>query len=242
MSGCTLAVLAYHRLGTPGPGSWENWYLVSEQAFAEHLDVLDAGGWQAIGAAELLAGLRDPSTLPERAALVTFDDAYRSVADVALPHLAERGLPGVVFVPTDHVGATNAFDLDTDQPQEAICGWDDLARLQAGGVSVQSHGVTHRSLAELDVVALHHELAASTAAIEEALGTPATLFSYPYGAWDADLDVIAPLLRLTRYRAAFLYSGAVATVPAPDPYAIDRLTIGSDTDLERELFGALAAG
>ena len=237
----TLAVLAYHRLGVPGPGSWDNGYLVCEDAFAEHLDVLGAGGWEAISVDQLLTGLRDPTSLPPRAALVTFDDAYRSVVDVALPLMAERGMPGVVFAPTAHIGATNAFDLDTDQPQEAICSWDDLARLEAAGLSVQSHGVTHRSLAELDVVALHHELAASRAAIEDALGTRVTLFSYPYGAWDADLDVIAPLLRLTRYRAAFLDSASLARLPAPDPYAIDRLTIGSDTDLERELFGARAA-
>jgi peptidoglycan/xylan/chitin deacetylase (PgdA/CDA1 family) len=36
--------------------------------------------------------------LPRRALLITFDDGYRSVLDVAAPIMARRGLPGVFFV------------------------------------------------------------------------------------------------------------------------------------------------
>ena len=36
--------------------------------------------------------------LPRRALLITFDDGYRSIADVALPILRQRGLPSVFFI------------------------------------------------------------------------------------------------------------------------------------------------
>ena len=38
--------------------------------------------------------------LPERPLLITFDDAYRSVVDLAMPMLAERSMPAVLFANT----------------------------------------------------------------------------------------------------------------------------------------------
>ena len=49
--------------------------------------------------------------------MVTFDDAYRSVIDRALPILAEFGIPGTVFTVTSFAG----FDGPMTWP--GIDGW-----------------------------------------------------------------------------------------------------------------------
>ena len=49
--------------------------------------------------------------LPRRALLITFDDGYRSVADVALPILARLGLPSVFFISAAYVD-TGSLPLD----------------------------------------------------------------------------------------------------------------------------------
>jgi len=41
--------------------------------------------------------------MPPRAVAITFDDGYRSIHDLALPLLIERGLPATVFVTTGHM-------------------------------------------------------------------------------------------------------------------------------------------
>ena len=123
-----LAILGYHKIGEPRPDGWETWYYVRENAFVDHLSYLKENGWQVIDSAVFLEGLETPDPLPERAVLLTFDDGYRSMREVALPLLLQFGYPGVLFVPTDFIGGRNLFNAD-DEPEEAICDWDDLRRL-----------------------------------------------------------------------------------------------------------------
>src|SRR5215204_7685155 len=99
-------------------------------------------GWQVIDFLALLGGITAPESLPERAALLTFDDGYRSMRTVALPWLLRFEYPAVFFVPTDFIGGRNTFD--PAGPEEAICDWDDLCELERRGVSVQSHAASHR--------------------------------------------------------------------------------------------------
>lgn len=104
-----LAVLAYHEVGDP-------------EAFGRHLDEIRRAR-HPISAEDLLQSLRG-GTLPARATLITFDDGYPSVMDVALPLLRERGMPAVVFVV--------AGLLDTEQP----FWWMEAQDLVARGASL----------------------------------------------------------------------------------------------------------
>src|SRR5262245_35207660 len=95
-----LAILGYHKVGAPSPGAWETWFYVPEHTFLGQLSYLRDNGWQVIDLATMLRGLTAPTELPHRAALITFDDGYRSVLEVALPCLRRFGYPAVHFVPT----------------------------------------------------------------------------------------------------------------------------------------------
>src|SRR5262249_39803506 len=103
----TLAILGFHRVGSPGADGWETWFQIPERVFTRQLDVLREEGWEVLDADRFLAGLTDPASFPERAALITFDDGHRCLLDVALPHLRARGFPAVLFMPSDFVGRTN---------------------------------------------------------------------------------------------------------------------------------------
>jgi peptidoglycan/xylan/chitin deacetylase (PgdA/CDA1 family) len=65
-----------------------------------------ARDYQVVGLDEVLSG-----SLPRRALLITFDDGYRSVAEVALPILKRLGLPSVYFV-TEECLQRHALPLD----------------------------------------------------------------------------------------------------------------------------------
>jgi peptidoglycan/xylan/chitin deacetylase (PgdA/CDA1 family) len=225
-----IAVLSYHKVGAPAPGGWETWYYVPERVFADHLLTLRKGGWEVIDAAAFLAGLADPEALPERAALITFDDGYRSVREAALKCLRRFDYPAVLFVPSDFIGRSNEFD-EGSEPEEPICDWDDLRKLARSGVSIQSHGASHRAFSELSPAERETELASSKATLEAGLDHRVALFAYPYGDDAGAPPDLRRALERAGYAAACGYGGGPFPLPAADPYRLHRVAMGPDTDL-----------
>ena len=233
----TLAVLGYHQIGEPSPGGWHTWYYVSEETLLGHFAYLRDNAWEVIDATTLLRALDDPSVLPERAALLTFDDGYRSMVTSALPCLAAFDYPAVLFMPTAYVGDVNRFDVDSAQPEEPMCSWDELRQLEAAGVSVESHGVTHRSFTALSPAEIETELATSKAVLEQELGKEVELFAFPYGEDGADPGAVRGAIARCGYRAAFLYHGGATPISEFGRFEIPRVPLGSDSDLSDDLAG-----
>lgn len=230
-----LAILSYHKIGAPSPGGWETWYHVSESIFVQQLTYLGEGGWSVIDMSTFMRGLVAPESLPRRAALLTFDDGYKSTAECALPRMVEFGYPGVVFVPIDYIGGVNAFDAGTSQPVERICDWDELGKLERGRIAVQSHAASHRTFSELGLAEIEDELQRSKAMLEEGLGNRVETLAFPYGDAGANARDTKGALERSGYRAAFLYGGGPMRLPVSDPFCLTRLAMGSDTDLAAEL-------
>jgi peptidoglycan/xylan/chitin deacetylase (PgdA/CDA1 family) len=229
-----LAILGYHKVGAPSPGAWENEYYVPAVPFEKHLGSLRDLGWQVLDLPTLLQGLADPASLPARAAVITFDDGYRCVLEVALPCLQRFGYPAVHFVPTDYIGGWNEFDHGA-QPTEPLCTWDELRKLEREGVSVQPHGAAHRHFSELTAEEQERELRRSKEVLEAGLGRPVEMFSFPYGDDGISPRTTEALLRRTGYRAACLFNGPMVDPMRANPYRLPRLAMGPDTDLERVL-------
>lgn len=229
-----LAILGYHKIGDPSPGGWETWFYIPEATFVAQLEYLREHGWEVLDLATILRGLEDRALLPERSALLTFDDGYRSMLHCALPCLRRFGFPAVLFVPTAFVGGYNAFDGGAE-PDEPICGWEELRELERHGVAVQSHAVSHRGFSTLDAAEQEEELRRSRLLLEERLDRPVELFSFPFGDAGANPEATTELLRRAGYRAACLYGGAPLTLPAAAPFALPRVAMGPDTDLAAAL-------
>jgi len=224
-----VAILSYHKIGDP-PADWYSWYYVSRACFREHLTILRDRGWQLIDHRTLLEALDRPARLQQPSALITFDDAYQSLVREAVPVLEDAGAASVVFVPTDYIGGTNTFD-EGEEPDEPICAWEDLATLAQHRVSIQSHGVRHAAMSELDPDAQLFELEHSRRRLEETRGTSVDLFAFPYGDAGTDAHAMAGIVRAAGYRAAFGYGGGPADLDRDDRYCLPRLAMGPDTDL-----------
>jgi peptidoglycan/xylan/chitin deacetylase (PgdA/CDA1 family) len=101
-----LRVVLYHHLaGTPGPLVDRLGITTPPAVFRAHVRRL-ARDYEIVDLTQVLSG-----RLPRRALLITFDDGYRSVKDVALPILAELGLPSVFFISSAFV-APESLPLD----------------------------------------------------------------------------------------------------------------------------------
>lgn len=191
-------------------------------------------GWHVINDLTFLQGLKEPDALPERSVLITFDDGYRSVREIALPVLREFKYPAVLFVPTDYIGQYNLFDNGIE-PRETICDWDDLRELMNHKVSVQSHGASHRRFSEISFDEQRLELIKSKSILENNLGNSVELMAFPYGDDGKNKESTRMCLRESGYRAACLYGGNSFVLPATNTYCMSRIAMGPDTNFEEVL-------
>lgn len=170
----------------------------------------------------------------ERTLAVTFDDSYRSVFELAFPVLERLGIPGTVFVPTDHAGSDRPMQwpgidqwLGGPHERELLpMSWDELRQLNGAGWEVGSHTCSHPWLTTIDDATLAHELQDSRARCADELGVPCRSLAYPYGDHD---DRVVAATRAAGYTAA-------CTVPAllrvTDPLRQPRIGVyNNETDL-----------
>jgi peptidoglycan/xylan/chitin deacetylase (PgdA/CDA1 family) len=170
-----------------------------------------------------------------RTVAVTFDDAYRSVVEIAFRVLSAYGFPGTVFVPTGFVGSDAPMAwpgiehwLGGSHEGELRCmSWDQLAELDEAGWEIGSHTHTHPRLPILADEALAEELVQSRELCAERIGKPCWSLSYPYGEHDE---------RVVAAAAAAGYT-AGATLPArlhpASPLRWPRIGIYHIDDLRR---------
>lgn len=180
------------------------------------------------------ATFRDAVAAPpaDRTFAVTFDDAYRSVHEQALPVLRSLGVPATVFVPTALVGSERPMawpgtDKWLGSPYEdelTPMSWDELAELAELGWELGSHTRTHPHLPTLMPDDLRDELEGSRSDLEERTGAPCESIAYPYG--DHSDAVVA-----ASRRAGFTVGGALAgMVGKPSAMAWPRVGIYDKDD------------
>jgi peptidoglycan/xylan/chitin deacetylase (PgdA/CDA1 family) len=229
-----LAILSFHKIGKPANGEFPTWNYIPEKIFSNFLKYLQKNKWQVIDIATFLQGLTEPHILPDRSALLTFDDGYRSMLEVALPLLNRFGYPAVLFIPTNYIGGRNTFDNGVE-PEEEICDWDDLQELKRYGVSIQSHGVSHHWFSKLTLAEQKNELIRSKTLLENKLGDPVEVIAFPYGDSGMNREQTAKALNRAGYLAACLYGGGLHTLPITNKYFLPRLAMGPDTNLKELL-------
>ena len=231
-----IAIPGYHKIGDPPLGGWETWCYVSGNVFEKQLNYLKNNDWQVISFETFLEGLANPALFPDKSALITFDDGYRSNLEIAYPILKRFGYPAVMFVPTAFVGSYNSFDADIGyEPIEAMCSWEELRELDKLGFSIQSHGVNHSHFSELTVEQLKQEVVVSKEMLEQELNKTIEAFSFPYGDNGLNQEKTDGILKDAGYTAAFLFNGDPIDTLIPNPFRIQRVAIGADTNLVKEL-------
>lgn len=149
---------------------------------------------------------------PNKYVVITFDDAYRDIADFAIPCLVDAGFTATVFVPTDFIGGKTPWD-----------GRPVLNRLQIrafaeAGIEIGSHGRSHANLQGLTSEKFSDEINVSADILEQLIGKPVSAFAYPNGLYN---DEALSLVR-NRYRLAFTTKEGINRYPY-DAHRLQRL-------------------
>lgn len=215
-------ILVYHSVCTDPP-DWIAPYSVSPRTFCAHLDAVAASGRQPLTVSQYVDGLRGAATLPPAVVLITFDDGFADFADYALPALADREMPGTLYVTT---GALADKRQESVLPAARMLRSTDLPELETGGVEIGSHSRTHRQMDILPDREVEHELSLSGRVLAETLGHSIRSFAYPHGYWRRR---ILPVIRTAGYDSACAVGNALSRAH-DEVLTLPRLMVRADTD------------
>lgn len=169
----TVPILSYHRFGE-GRGRLS----VSAEQFDAQMAYLRDQGFHVVALADAAAFFRGERALPRKSVVLTIDDGYRSVYNIAYPILSRYGYPATVFIYSDYI---NRGGLS----------WDQMREMEASGlISFQAHSKTHANLTQRlpdETLAdyrrrLKAEVSMPVEKLSGRMGDPVYGYAYPFGA------------------------------------------------------------
>lgn len=213
-----VPILCYHRFDE-GCGSK---MCIPGDVFDQQMKYLKDNGYQTISAQMLLDFLSYRDGLPEKSVMITIDDGYRSVYNVAYPILKKYGFTATVFVYTDFVGISKS----------AIT-WSQLKEMKANNFEIGSHTLSHGDLtrrlkgesSQAYLNRVVRELSVSKKIIDKKLNQDTIFLAYPYGRQNRIAQKIA-------HRVG--YQLAVTVKSGGNPFFSDSLTLNRRQILSRK--------
>ena len=202
---------------------------LSLDLFRQHLDYLERH-YQLISLAEFVIACRENIKLPDRTAILTFDDGARNFFTVVAPLLLQRKIPATSFIVTGEDFTKEVSDRnDTWQPEDddSYLSWNEVRQLAELGLEFGSHTATHATLPDLPPTQARAELETSLKTLSGQLGARDFALSYPHGKTSEAINRLARSLG---------YSCAVTTALGPndseaDLFALRRTVIAAQDDL-----------
>ncbi len=190
-----VPVLSYHQFSK----TVKNKMTVTEADFEEQMKFLKDDGYRVITLDQLFDFLDFKIQIPKKSVVITIDDGWRSVYDIAYPILKKYGYPATLFIYTDLITGG-----------EKTLSWDLIDEMvKSGLIDLQCHSKTHRNLTILDKKEtfpqyfesiLENELKGCRSIVKRRLNRDVKYFAYPYG--DTN-HLVVGLLRKLGYRGAF---------------------------------------
>ena len=177
------------------------------------------GGFQVIPLSRLVHCLRNGSSLPDKAVVITFDDGLESVYTSAFPILERFACPATIFLVADYCGKWSDWPSQpASAPRFPLMTWSQICEMDSHGIEFGGHTFSHPRLDQVPPEGLEHEIVESKSSIEGRLGHSIELFAYPYGRYNEASDSIVRQV----------YSGACTTRlalagPESDPLALERV-------------------
>ncbi len=215
----TIPVLTYHRFAENCDSS----LCMPANIFELQMQYLKDNGYHVIKAEQLLDFLEYRCGVPKKSVLITMDDGYRSVYDIAYPILKKYGFTATLFIPTSFVSTSRM----------AIT-WEQLKEMQMNGFTIGSHSVYHSDLSQPKtdetqreyLARIKEELYVSKKIIDQKLNQDTYFLAYPFGYYDQRSAQIA---REAGYKIA------MSVKRGGNPFFANPLTLRRDQILQKDL-------
>ena len=193
VSAAEVPILMYHHFTETDTGLPDR---CSAGAFREHLETLTDAGYTSITFRELLDWADGTGELPEKPVILTADDGYRSVLEIALPLLQEYGMTMSAAVVGSRLGASDGIPHFS------------LAEAAGTGLELVSHTWDMHGAEGHGVLTPHGtmdpRLPADIVRMRQFPEIAGNVFVYPFGKHTTGVDTLL---------AAFGYRITVTTLP-----------------------------
>ena len=168
-----MRILTYHAIEKPAAETGNDLYCVSLNKFKEQMEAiklrrtpLKSDAIQThIKLSDKLSRWREQSLEVK----ITFDDGDITNYTQVLPVLKEMGLKAHFFILVGKIG------------QNGYMNWQQIKELRSAGMTIGSHGMSHRILTVLKEKELNYELGESKTILEKELGSEIKELSIPRG-------------------------------------------------------------
>lgn len=228
-------ILCYHRICDDPNPALADW-AVRPDEFRRQMRLLHRLGYRAVTLQRLIEIFESGQPI-DKVVAITFDDGYVDTVTTAAPILDECAFPATVFVVTDYVGTTAAWDAEYGNDMAPLATWDQLRTLRDRGWEIGYHTRSHPDLKTVPIEVATREIVDGRCRLEREIGQPVTSFAYPYGEFTL---AIAKIAQEAGYRCAVTLGQRLAT-PAALRYGIQRIPIVRD-DSTLDLRLSLATG
>ena len=146
---------------------------VSVKQFQKHLAYLKQHDYTVLLLGQALDRLHSEKPLPEKSAVITMDDGYRSIWENALPLLEDYGYGATIFISTRHVGGNNYLT------------WDQIQKIKEKGFELGNHSHAHAYFLDNPkgkiAKAFEADLKKSHEQFRRHIGQVPDIYSYPFG-------------------------------------------------------------
>ncbi len=231
-----IPILLYHSISKDASPRFKKW-TVHPELFAAHMEYLHSRSYKPITVTQLATIMMNNTvSLPDRTVVITFDDGFADFHSIGLPTLKRYGFAATLYITTGFVGGTSSWLSREGEDNRPMVSWDQIAEISAGGVECGTHSLNHLQLDTLSSSAAREEIARPKSVLEHHLGKQVSSFSYPHG---YNSQAVRRLVQQAGYSSACGVKNMMSTIN-DDPFALARIVVSEDTDVED--FGALLDG
>ncbi len=177
---------------------------VSVEQFKKHLAYLKEHEYTVLPFGQALDRLYSGEGIPEKTAVITIDDGYRSVWDNALPILERYGYPATIFISSGYVGGSNYMS------------WEQIKRLEAKGFEIGNHSHAHAYFVNKPkgqiANAFEEDLKTSHEQFRKHLGRVPDLYAYPFGEYTPEMQSVLEehgYLAAASQRSGVIFRGSI---------------------------------
>lgn len=205
-----IPVLMYHSINYEKG----NILRVPKEKFAAQMKWLYDNGYKTLSLDELYNAVSQNKPIPEKSVVLTFDDGYGDNYYDAFPVIKQYHFKATVFMITS----------DIDKAKDNYLTADQLKEMDAGGMRIECHTVTHPDLSTLSYKSQYKQLSDSKTALENLLGHSIDYIAYPSGKYNDNTIKAAQQLN---YKLCFKMKGGVGSI-TDNRYEFPRAFVGED--------------
>jgi peptidoglycan/xylan/chitin deacetylase (PgdA/CDA1 family) len=190
----SAVILAYHRVGEE---AYPDTNLRIAQ-FQEHIQEITSGDYTVLPLGTIMEAIKNHRELPPRALAITFEGAYESAMQNAIPLLLEKNLPFTIFYSSGQLDSGN----------EQFMSWEELKfAANKNGVDLGVLPASYSRLADQPRDEIRRQVNKAVQRHREVFGVQPRWFAYPFGDYSLAYKKI---IQATGFQAAFgLHSGTV---------------------------------